>query len=187
MTAKSLRYGLELPVGGLFCDVGFLAELAYLAERAGWDGVFLEDYIVHHIADDAPTCDPWVALAAMAVTTTCIRLGTTVTALSRRRPWKLARETVSIDHLSGGRLTLGVGLGDSADAGFSRVSEIRDARTRARRLDEALDVLVGLWSGETFSYRGDHFQIDEVRFQPPPQQRPRIPIWVGGNWPNKGT
>lgn len=113
-------------------------------------------------------------------------LGTTVTALSRRRPWKVARETVSIDRLSGGRFVLGVGLGDSGDAGFSRVSEVRNERRRAERLDEALEILVGLWSGESFSHRGRHFQVDGVRFLPAPVQQPRIPIWVGGNWPNPG-
>jgi alkanesulfonate monooxygenase SsuD/methylene tetrahydromethanopterin reductase-like flavin-dependent oxidoreductase (luciferase family) len=181
-----MRYGLELPVGGVFADVSFLAELATLAEQNGWDGVFLEDYIVHHIEPDAPTCDPWVALAAIALATEHIRIGTTVTALSRRRPWKVARETVSLDHLSRGRLILGVGLGDANDPAFSRFSEETEPRVRARRLDESLDVIAGLWSGEPFSYHGEHFQVDEVTFWPTPVQVPRIPIWVGGNWPNAG-
>ena len=181
-----MQYGLELPIGGLFADVAFLGELAGLAEQAGWEGVFLEDYIVHHIEPDAPTCDPWVALTAMTLATERVRLGTMVTALSRRRPWKVARETVSLDRLSGGRLVLGVGLGDGSDPGIRSVSEQRDARVRARRLDEALDVLVGLWSGERFSYQGEHFDIDDLKFLPTPVQTRRIPIWVGGNWPHRG-
>ncbi|MGH2487727.1 MAG: LLM class flavin-dependent oxidoreductase [Ktedonobacterales bacterium] len=181
-----MRYGLELPNAGIGGDPRVLADLAQLAEVAGWDGVFLEDYITHSSAYDAATYDPWVALAAMALHTRRIRLGTTVTPLSRRRPWKLARETVTLDHLSQGRLILGVGLGDTQDPGFSAVGEITDARQRARMLDETLDILVGLWSGKPFSYVGVYFQLQEVVFLPQPIQTPRIPIWVGGNWPHRG-
>src|SRR5438067_2363908 len=151
----SMRYGLELPNAGLGGDALTLAGLAALAEEVGWDGVFLEDYIVHHSAPYTPTYDPWVSLAAMAMRTERIRLGTTVTPLSRRRPWKLARETVTLDHLSNGRLILGVGLGDVNDPGFTRMGEVTDAKQRARILDEALDVLVGLWSGQPFNHHGE--------------------------------
>lgn len=181
-----MRYGLELPnmcPGG---DVQAFVELAYWAEEAGWDGVFLEDYIVHHAAKDAPTFDPWVVLTAMALRTKRVRLGTTVTPLSRRRPWKLAREAVTLDHLSNGRLILGVGIGDVGDPGFAQVGEVTDARQRARMLDEALDVLVGLWSGQPFSYEGEYYHVRDVTFSPRPKQQPRIPILVGGSWPHKG-
>lgn len=181
-----MRYGLELPNMCLNDDVQALVELACLAEEAGWDGVFLEDYIVHWSSKDAPTFDPWITLAAMAQCTKSIRLGTTVTPLSRRRPWKLAREAVTVDHLSNGRLILGVGLGDVNDPGFTRVGEVTDARQRARILDEALDVLVGLWSGQPFNYHGEYYQVGEVTFLPKPAQTPRIPIWVGCSWPHKG-
>jgi len=180
-----MRYGLELPIGGVCSDARTLAELAYLAEEAGWDGVFIEDYIVHWHAHDPRTCDPWIALAAMALRTKHIRLGTTVTPLSRRRPWKLARETVTLDHLSNGRLILGAGLGDESEPGFAKVGEIIDARQRAKRLDEALDVLAGLWSGKPFSYDGQFYRVSEVTFLPKPLQTPRIPIWVGG-MPRRG-
>jgi alkanesulfonate monooxygenase SsuD/methylene tetrahydromethanopterin reductase-like flavin-dependent oxidoreductase (luciferase family) len=182
-----MQYGLELSTTGAGGDARTLAELAELAEASGWDGVFLEDYIVHNSAPDAPTYDPWVALAAMALRTTRVRLGTTVTPLSRRRPWKLARETVTLDHLSGGRLILSVGLGDLNDAGFGAVGEATGGRQRAAMLDEALDVLVGLWSGEPFSYQGTYFQVRDVTFHPRPVQQPRISIWVGGNWPHPGV
>jgi alkanesulfonate monooxygenase SsuD/methylene tetrahydromethanopterin reductase-like flavin-dependent oxidoreductase (luciferase family) len=182
-----MRYGLALPNGGEGCDPRTLGELAHLAEEAGWDGVFLEDYITWQGHDDVPTYDPWVALAAMAVRTERVRLGTSVTPLTRRRPWKLAREAVSLDHLSGGRLILGVGLGDLGDPGFGKVGETTETRTRARMLDEALDVLVGLWSGQPFSYHGTYYHVDEVTFLPAPVQQPRIPIWVGGNWPHAGV
>ncbi len=181
-----MRYGLELSNAGVGADPHILAELAFLAEMSGWDGVFLEDYIVHWSAPDIPTCDPWVALAAIALRTTYVRLGTTVTPLSRRRPWKLAREAVTLDHLSHGRLTLGVGLGDLQDPGFGSVGEVTDAHQRAALLDEALDIITGLWTGQPFSYHGTHYQVDNLTFRPTPLQIPRIPIWVGGNWPHSG-
>jgi alkanesulfonate monooxygenase SsuD/methylene tetrahydromethanopterin reductase-like flavin-dependent oxidoreductase (luciferase family) len=177
-----MRYGLSLPNGGV--DARTLVEFGALAEEAGWDGVFLEDYIVYQNRQDVPTHDPWVILAGMALRTVHIRLGTEVTPLPRRRPWKLARETATVDHLSGGRLTLGVGLGDITEPGFRRF-EVGDSKRRAELLDEGLDVLAGLWSGEPFSYRGLHYRVDEVTFVPPSLQRPRIPIWVGG-YPLKG-
>jgi alkanesulfonate monooxygenase SsuD/methylene tetrahydromethanopterin reductase-like flavin-dependent oxidoreductase (luciferase family) len=133
-----------------------------------------------------PTCDPWIALAAMAVGTTRIKLGTSVTPLNRRRPWKVAREAVALDQLSNGRFILGVGSGDAGEAGFSRVNEVRDARERAKILDEALDVILGLWTGKPFSYQGHYFQVDEMTFLPTPVQQPRIPILVGGGWPLPG-
>jgi len=167
-------------------DARTLAEFARLAEEAGWDGVFLEDYIVYQSKHGTPTYDPWIALAAMALRTDRIRLGTEVTPLTRRRPWKLARETVTLDHLSKGRLILGVGLGDSSDISFTHFGEVTDASQRAKILDEALEVLVGLWSGQPFSYHGKYYHVNEVTLLPRPIQTPRIPIWVGGGWPHKG-
>lgn len=178
-----MRFGIELPN---IYDARSCGELAALAERAGWDGIFLEDYMIHNSAPDCPTYDPWISLAAMAMRTERIRLGTTVTPLPRRRPWKLARETVTLDHLSNGRLTLGVGLGDLNDHAVSQVGEPTDTSQRAQMLDEALDILVGLWSGQPFSYSGQFYQVDGVTMRPRPVQVPRIPIWVGGNWPRKG-
>ena len=163
-----------------------LADMAYEAEEVGWDGFFLWDTI-HYLADNQESvCDPWVALAVIAMRTQRIRIGPMVTPLSRRRPWKLARETVSLDHLSHGRLTLGVGLGDLADKGLTHVGETTDAKVRAKLLDEGLEVLVGLWSGQAFSYQGEHYHVDEITFLPTPVQTPTIPIWVGGFWPRKG-
>lgn len=140
-----MRYGLCFPNGGGCHDARTLAQLAHLAEEAGWDGAFLEDYIVWQGHMEIPTYDPWIALAAMALTTNRMRLGTMVTALPRRRPWKVARETVTLDHLSNGRLVLGVGLVDtSMDISLTQFGEVTDVKQRARMLDEALDVLVGL-------------------------------------------
>lgn len=163
-----------------------IADLAFLAEDAGWDGFFLEDYVIHHDPLHAVIYDPWIALTAIAVRTSRIRIGPLVTPVSRRRPWKLARETVTLDHLSNGRLILGVGLGDTSDLGFAPVGEPTNPIERAELLDEGLDVLMGLWSGESFSYHGRHYHVDGVTFLPTPLQKPRIPIWVGGFWPHQG-
>lgn len=178
-----MRYGLELPNGGLCAAPRILAEFAALAEQVGWDGIFLEDYVVYY-SSDRLTYDPWVSLAAMAMRTEHIRLGTAVTALARRRPWQLARQLATLDHLSGGRMILAVGLGDPLD--FSRFGETADSRVRAEMLDEGLEILAGLWSGEAFSYEGRHFHLDEVTFLPRPRQVPRIPVWVGGSAERKG-
>jgi alkanesulfonate monooxygenase SsuD/methylene tetrahydromethanopterin reductase-like flavin-dependent oxidoreductase (luciferase family) len=123
----------------------------------------------------------------MAVRTDTIRLGTEVTPVARRRPWKLARELVTLDHLSNGRMILGVGLGDLNDAGFGAVGEPTSLRDRATLVDESLAILDGLWRGEPFSFNGTRYHVDHVVFQPTPVQQPRIPIWIGGGWPNVGV
>jgi len=180
-----MNYGLYLPNFGAFGDARVLANLARDAEQAGWDGFFIWD----HVARPWPTrlVDPWVALSAVALNTATIRFGPLVTPLARRRPWKLARETVSLDHLSAGRLILGVGLGSSGGQAveWANFSEELDLRTRGEMLDESLDILTGLWSAQPFAYAGQHFQVSESQFTPAPVQAPRIPIWVAGNWPNK--
>jgi alkanesulfonate monooxygenase SsuD/methylene tetrahydromethanopterin reductase-like flavin-dependent oxidoreductase (luciferase family) len=133
-----------------------------------------------------PAADPWLLLAGVALATERLRLGPMVTPLARRRPWKVARETVTLDRLSGGRLVLGVGLGEPPEDEYGSFGEPTDPVVRAEMLDEGLEVLTGLWSGETVSFRGRHYQVDQVAFQPTPVQRPRIPIWVGGAWPRRG-
>src|SRR6266852_4690072 len=148
-----VQFAINTPNFGSFGDARLLAELAQEAEDAGWDGFFVWDHIGGSSFQAIPMADPWVALTAMAMATSRIKLGPIVTPLPRRRPWKLARETVTLDHLSEGRLILGVGLGDVHDPGFVQVGEVTDSRQRARMLDEALDILVGLWSGQPFSYQ----------------------------------
>lgn len=174
-----MQYGFILPHG----DIHTLAELAHEAEVAGWDGVFYWDGI--YIKEAGPMYDPWIVLAAMALRTDHVRLGLILTPPSRRRPWKLARETVTLDHLSGGRLILPVGLGALEDGGFSKVGEITDRKQRAELLDESLEILTGLWSGKPFSFQGKHYHVEEMTFLPPPIQSPRIPIWVVGAWPSE--
>ena len=128
------------------------------------------------------TYDPWVVMAAMAMRTERVRLGAIVTPPSRRRPWKLARETMTLDRLSNGRLVLPVGLGALDDAAFGNVGEPTDVRVRAEMLDESLAILEGLWSGEPFAYEGRHYRFGPMTFRPTPVQVPRIPIWVVGAW-----
>ncbi len=179
-----MQYGLTLPPFGDFADARTLGELAHQAEKAGWDGFFIWDHMIfdpmYH-----PIVDPWIGLSAVAMRTTRLRLGTMITPLARRRPWKLARETVSLDRLSDGRLILGVGLGDPVQWDFGFFGEECDAAARAARLDERREILAGLWSGERFSFHGAHYTIEEAVFRPRPLQEPRIPIWVGGWWPHK--
>ncbi|MFD4210047.1 LLM class flavin-dependent oxidoreductase [Micromonospora tulbaghiae] len=176
-----MRHGLEIACGGGTLTVAELVALGELAERAGWDGVFLEDYLVHHAGDDPPTWDPWLVLAAIAGRTERVRLGTTVTALPRRRPAKLAREVLTLDHLSGGRAGVAVGVGDPADRGLAAFGEPTDLRTRAAMLDEGLDLLVGLLGGEPVTHRGVHYRAEGVALRPAPVQSPRVPVWVGGS------
>lgn len=157
--------------------------LARAAEEAGWDGVFTWDGI--HVGDEIEVRDPWVLMAAFAMATSRIRLGAMIMPLARRRPWKVAREAVTLDHLSNGRLVLPVGLGALDDSGWGRVGEPTDRRTRAERLDETLEILTGLWTGKPFGYQGRHYRFEPMAFKPEPIQRPRIPIWVVGGWPSE--
>ncbi|OLB79594.1 MAG: monooxygenase [Actinobacteria bacterium 13_2_20CM_2_71_6] len=164
-----MKYGFVLPWG----DARTAAELA---EAHGWDGFFMWEPVWG--------VDAWVALAAAAMTTSRIRLGTMLTPLPRRRPWDLAGQSATLDNLSGGRVILSVGLG-AAHAGWLAFEPDPGRRTRAELLDEGLDVLTGLWSGQPFEYEGRHYQVSPSDFMPPPApiQRPRIPIWVVGGWP----
>jgi alkanesulfonate monooxygenase SsuD/methylene tetrahydromethanopterin reductase-like flavin-dependent oxidoreductase (luciferase family) len=167
-----MKYGFTLPFG----DAGTAADLAYEAEQAGWDGFF--------VLEPAWGVDAWVALAAAAARTGRIRLGPVLTPLSRRRPWKLASETVTLDHLSQGRLILSVGLGDEDE--LRQFGEETDRKTRAELLDEGLDILTGLWRGGPFSFNGKHYHVN-TRYTSPlaSYQQLRIPIWVVGAWPSK--
>jgi alkanesulfonate monooxygenase SsuD/methylene tetrahydromethanopterin reductase-like flavin-dependent oxidoreductase (luciferase family) len=173
-----VKYGFIVTTG----DPRTIADLAADAEAAGWDGVFYWDGIS---IGEMDTYDTWVVLAAIAMRTERVRLGAIVTPPSRRRPWKLARETMTLDRLSGGRLVVPVGLGALDDGAFGNVGEPTDARTRAELLDESLEILQGLWSGEPFGYAGRHYQFGPMTFRPTPVQKPRIPIWVVGAWPHE--
>ena len=178
-----VKYCVDVPNFGVWSDPKRFAEFAKQVEDAGWDAIPVWDHIL--VWDGAEVADPWVLLAAAAMTTERIRLMSLVTPIPRRHPWKLSRECVSVDLLSEGRLTLGVGIGWPTDPEFTRFHGETDLRKRADMLDEGLDILTGLWSGEPFGYQGAHYQLEEVTFLPRPVQRPRIPIWVAAMWPQR--
>src|ERR1043166_5357034 len=181
-----MQYGIYVPNFGVYGDPHNLLTLAEDAEAAGWDGFFLWDHFLLYRRSDITVVDAWVALAAIAARTERIRLGPLITPAARRRPWKLAREIVSLDHLSRGRAILGVGLGAPPDAEFQCFGEDPSDRIRAEKLDEALTIIDGLSSGQPFQHRGRHFEIEEITFRPHPIQKPRVPIWVAAMWPNRG-
>ena len=175
-----MRSGLFLPLFDALADPALVARLSAEAEEAGWHGVFVWDNL-RYVEPVVDVADPWITLATMATATERIRLGPLVTPLARRRPVKLARETVTLDRLSGGRLTLGVGLGSDEFANeYSITGEELDDRRRASMLDESLEILAAAWSGEPVHHRGEHYTVDGMRFLPRPVQRPGIPVWVGG-------
>jgi alkanesulfonate monooxygenase SsuD/methylene tetrahydromethanopterin reductase-like flavin-dependent oxidoreductase (luciferase family) len=178
-------YGIFTPNFGEETTPLMLAELAAEAEKTGWDGFFIWDHIVYSRNQKLPLYDPWVTLAGIAMRTEHLRFGTAVTPIARRRPWKLARETVTLDHLSGGRLVLSVGIGDPDEDDYGTFGEPTDRIVRAAMLDEGLEILDGLWSGKSFGFNGKYFHMKKCTFLPAPVQKPRIPIWVGGFWPHK--
>jgi alkanesulfonate monooxygenase SsuD/methylene tetrahydromethanopterin reductase-like flavin-dependent oxidoreductase (luciferase family) len=167
--AVSAKRGVFVAPFDDLVDPNTLAELAASAEQHGWDGFFVWDH-VRYRAPVRAVADPWVALGAVASATERIRLGPLVTPLSRRRIQKVARETVTLDLLSRGRLTLGVGLGSDRNDELEPFGEVVDPRERARLLDAGLERLSAYWGGE---------------FDPPPVQSPRIPVWVAARWPNR--
>jgi alkanesulfonate monooxygenase SsuD/methylene tetrahydromethanopterin reductase-like flavin-dependent oxidoreductase (luciferase family) len=167
-----------LPIFGELAEPRVVADLAAEAEDAGWDGVFVWDHMLYRepVTDIA---DPWITLAAIAMATERVRIGPMVTPLPRRRPQKLARETLSLDRLSGGRLTLGIGLGGDPGGELTAFGEELDPPTRGRMLDEGLELLVDLWSGENVLHRGEHYVAEDAQLRPVAVQEPRIPIWIG--------
>jgi alkanesulfonate monooxygenase SsuD/methylene tetrahydromethanopterin reductase-like flavin-dependent oxidoreductase (luciferase family) len=181
-----VKHALYVPPFGTFGDVALLVDLAAAAEQAGWDGFFLWDHI--HFEADVPFVDAWIALTAMAAATQRLRIGPLITPLPRRRPWKVARESVTLDHLSGGRLVLGVGLGIDFWHEFDGFGEpATDDRIRAELLDDGIEIITRLWSGERVSYAGTRLRVDGVRFLPVPVQQPRIPIWSAVLWPPRAN
>jgi alkanesulfonate monooxygenase SsuD/methylene tetrahydromethanopterin reductase-like flavin-dependent oxidoreductase (luciferase family) len=174
---------MTLPPFGAFADPRYLMELAQAAEAAGWDGFFLWDTVVHD-EKGYPIAEPWSVLAAIAAVTTRLRLGVMLTPLPRRRPWQVARQVLTLDHLSNGRVIFAAGLG-GAIHDFDWFGEETDVKVRAAMLDEGLQVVRGLWSGERTSFEGEYYTVAPVAFAPRPVQA-TIPIWIGGMWPNQG-
>lgn len=180
-----MKFGIYAPnFGDTFGNPKRITELAVEAEKAGWDGFFLWDHIIYPDEGSPDLVDPFITLTSVAENTEKIKIGTTVTPLPRRRPWKLARETVTLDIISEGRLILGVGLGNRRELGL--MNEETNPRKMAEMANEQLEILCGLWSGEEFSYEGKYYKLDKAKFLPRPVQNPRIKIWGAGTWPKKG-
>lgn len=183
------NYGIVLPNWIVGPDAEQLVEFAVTAEAAGWDGVLLADHLAFPHEDyDGPDSmdfhDPWITMAGIATRTDEITLASWVTPVPRRQPWQLARDLATLDRLSDGRTLLGTGLGH-VPTNYTPFGRTGDERVLGRRYDEALEVIDGLWSGEPFSYDGEHFTIDEAAMLPTPLQEPRIPVVAGGVWPNE--
>src|SRR5215472_1223819 len=178
-----MRYGTCVPNLAEFADPRQVAALARRAEEAGWDGFFVWDHVVFGYGQHLEVADPWVLLTVMAMSTERITLGPLVTPVPRRRPGTLARQVTSVDRLSHGRLVFGAGLGFTLEAEYGTWGEVTEPRVLARRLDEGLAVLAALWAGERVDFRGAEVAAVGVTFAPVPVQRPRPPVWIGGNWP----
>ncbi|MEV4319347.1 LLM class flavin-dependent oxidoreductase [Actinocrispum sp. NPDC049592] len=180
-----MRFSVNIPNFGDFADPETVAVLAQAVEHAGWDALFIWDHVVHEKRLVREIADPWILLTTAAMVTSRIRLGTLITPVARRRPQKLAREVTTLDRLTGGRMVFGAGLGDPVADEYGAFGEPTAPSVLAARLDEGLDVLSRLWSGERTTYVGDHVTVRDVMFRPTPVQRPRVPVWIGGRWPHQ--
>jgi probable F420-dependent oxidoreductase len=175
-----MHFGIEVVTLGDFANPRLVVKFAQTAEDAGWEGVFMWDHL--GFVWGAPSSDPWVILSAVAQATKRLKIGTCVTPLPRRRPHVLANTLATLDLLSEGRAIFGVGLGGAPDE-FAVFGEVKDAKLRTAMLDEGLEVMNRLWSGENVTHHGSHYKVEGVALMPIPIQKPRIPIWVGGESP----
>jgi alkanesulfonate monooxygenase SsuD/methylene tetrahydromethanopterin reductase-like flavin-dependent oxidoreductase (luciferase family) len=169
-----MKRGVSVPNVG---EPGAIIDLAVEVEAAGWDGFFVWDHVQVFAGAGFDVHDPWMLLAGIARATTRLRLGPTVTAPSRRRPWVLAKQIVTLDHLSHGRAVFGVGLGFPAEDEFGAFGDVTDLRTRAVRTDEALEIIDQVLRGQRVDHDGQHFQV-HAELHPAAVQQPRPPIWV---------
>ncbi len=182
---EGMKYGLDITPAGPWGRPDQIAELAALGEECGWDGVFCEDYLCFPPEDARPdepvdTYDVWITLALAAQATSRVTLGTMVTPLPARKPASIASQALTVDHLSGGRLVLAVGLGGDERTNFAALGQTDTMRERGELLDESLEVITRLWSGESVSFEGRRLRLEGAQLRPRPLARPRIPIWVGG-------
>ncbi|HET7067588.1 MAG TPA: LLM class flavin-dependent oxidoreductase [Nocardioides sp.] len=173
-----MRFLLSVPP---FTDPAVVVRWAREAEASGWDGFFVWDHLSWDGTVDVH--DPWVLLGAIAAETSRIRIGTLVTPISRRRPQVLAKHLTTLDHLSGGRVTVGIGLGDPPDLDFSDFGDEPSYRRRGAITDEALTVLGDLLGEGGSRFHGEHLEVS-ASLRPRPVQRPRPPIWIAGRHPS---
>ena len=178
-----MQYAVFIPNFGSYGHPQAVMQMAQAAEAAGWDALFVWD----HIARDWPVelVDPWIALAAASTVTSRIKLGTMVTPVPRRRPWQLAKQIASLDHLSNGRMILGAGIGSGRAAEWDTFGEELDPVMRGQMLDEGLAIIDGLWREKDYHFEGKHYTVQPATLLPQPVQQPRPPIWIGGGWPSK--
>ncbi|HEY7092939.1 MAG TPA: LLM class flavin-dependent oxidoreductase [Ktedonobacterales bacterium] len=179
-----MKFGLDVPTTGEYADPRTLAQLAIEAEAAGWDGFFLWDVLLGGADMTTAALDPWIALTAVALNTTRIRIGALATPLARERPWLAARRIANLDQASNGRMICVAGLG-FREADFTAFGEEGDAKIRAQKLDEGLAILSGLLTEERFSFAGERYTVEEVTLRPQPAQSPRPPIWLAAGWPRR--
>lgn len=173
----AMHYAIEVVPYGIYSNPSNIVTLAQAAEVAGWEGLFVWDHLGY--VSGIASSDPYVVLAAVAATTSHLKLGVEITPLPRTRPHVLIQTLVSLDLLSGGRVIFGAGLGHVPEE-FSLFGESADLKQRAAKLDEGLEVLDRFMTGNQVSYHGEYYTIDNATLIPLPVQRPRIPIWIGG-------
>ena len=175
-TKSGLKLGIALPQGarGGTIDTAFIREYTQLAEAAGFDDLWTIEQITGRYA----VLEPVALLAYLSAVTQRIRLGTAVLVINLRNPIQLAKSLSSIDHLSGGRLTVGVGLGASTRMyGAFGLSEDR----RVARFIEGVKVMKALWTQPSASLDGDFFRLEGVGMEPKPLQKPHPPLWFGAH------
>ncbi|SEO49697.1 LLM class flavin-dependent oxidoreductase [Actinacidiphila rubida] len=180
-----MRFSVNIPNFGDFADPMNVRKVAVAAEEAGWDGLFVWDHLQFKRYRGRPFADPWILLATVAPATSRLRLGTLLTPVPRYRPQQLARQVATLDELSGGRMILGAGLGGPIDDEYGSFGDSTDPLVLAGRLDEGLDLIDRMWTGELVDHEGVHYQARDVQMTPTPVQRPRPPVWIGGFWPAK--
>lgn len=175
-----MKFGLDVPTTGDYGNARILAQLAVDAEVAGWDGFFIWDVL----PNNNNAVDPWVALTAIAIQTSRIKIGVLATPLARHRPYLIAQRLANLDQLSQGRVICTVGLGDSEET-FAAFHEERNPAIRAKQLNEGLAILDGLWTNNTFSFKGEYYTLNDISLLSKSVQSPRIPLWVAGGWPHR--
>jgi alkanesulfonate monooxygenase SsuD/methylene tetrahydromethanopterin reductase-like flavin-dependent oxidoreductase (luciferase family) len=182
-----MRFSVNIPNFGDFADARAVAAVAETAEQAGWDGLFVWDHVVHDKRQrrGQPFGDPWMLLAAAALATSDLRLGTLLTPVARRRPEQLARQVATLDGISAGRVIFAAGLGGPVEDEYGSFGEPTDPAVLAERLDEGLELLERYWSGESVDHEGKHYVARDVSLLPATVQRPRPPVWIGGFWPHR--